>query len=918
MNSNIANYNYNSHPDTKNKILNLQYNLVKFKLCFPEHDYPFIILDDSNKISTDIIHQELLVNHRNRNVNENNNLICIEDDKIVDSEKITFHFDLIQKILNSFSIESLFRNFKLTNLVDSIQFFISLNLLSLTSIILLVLKRYISINNFFKLIDEDKAKMYLSIIKIMGIVQEEFRDKKCSNNQVLQLFSDLMRIYNECIQIILLLFFNINRNDLEFFIIAFKKYYFKKELENLVGMNFKARYIVEQNDIFLIINMIKLFVISLLNNTVINNIEKIDLLKELIFYNNRIIIVVSAQNSNPYSLLQVSHDMFYFYSKNININVLSKAYNKHVTSNNDLDIFEKIKSDLKNKNNQIDKYYDMNVLISKLSNFSKLFDFDNDLNKIKGENDKNISSENSIKEFLVKLDFSTRNEIEFLQIYIKNLEKNAENLKSISEKTKDQSISKQIVIIKENEYTICHDTNKNNINKNNENENENNISNNNINENKIIQSSTKENRIIKNKVIQNIEDNANIVKLNNDFIQKKRCLPIESIDDKKKCETFIFNFLKSSTVSNIIKDTNFYKFSVKDKAYSHHLIKERYINFINLFKLPKINLNDKNMHISFKLENEKIFNCAFKDELNRNLVSFVEKSHDNKYVPKIYNLKTKMLIQTMTESLTPCKIHNYKDVLNLNDIKDYIIISCLNNSCHVMILNKETKLFELYKEIPDNNRHVLILPNNSLLNNLIILYSGVECIMYELETNRIEEIAKFACSFIESYHPYYDYDINNEFQNVYIIECSLDKVCFYYSNKERALFKTFTITPKSNSYIYKAIVVNHPNMKKLYCSSNDRKIHVFNFEDQSLLKIIDDCRKLITRISFSEILCHDDSKKGDELILNTDNDDTNKITVFYKNKALSITDPIILNSSDYPVSQRPKNNEELNFLMLKE
>lgn len=296
--------------------------------------------------------------------------------------------------------------------------------------------------------------------------------------------------------------------------------------------------------------------------------------------------------------------------------------------------------------------------------------------------------------------------------------------------------------------------------------------------------------------------------------------------------------------------------------------------------------------------------CLFKDELNRNVICYVIRV-GSKFIPKIFELDNNDLIQSYGESRTFSEIYYYKDVLSLVDIKDYLIISNYNNTCHILILNKETKLYQLNKVIQNDNRYISVIPNDNLTSNIIIIHNYF-CVqsVYELDTNNTSKLYELDDISAKWYYPYYTYDRKNENENSYIIECSINRVRILVPKEKDNILKEFQIKDCHNySYCRSAIVVEKDNKKQLYCSSSCRKIFIFDYDSLCMLKTIDNTSQYIIRLSNSEILGYDNEIKNELIIIKTDTNSIDK-RIYFENKDCYFFNSClqILNSSKQYIS----------------
>lgn len=809
------------------KFLIMKYNEDSMVLEFPTQNLNYIRISDCCEISTNSIYEELLNNQKAEIENE---AIKVKDKVLTDSDKIKSKLKLLQEILNLFSQE-FFSKLDLLPLLDYIEFFFNLNLISLVSLILKQLKEYLVKDKLIQASNENKSIIYLSITHTIGIIQNEVVSKRCYDNESLLIINKLMGIFNDSINILFSILIVIKRKELELFIRNIKtKYLYPNNIN--IGIN-DILYKIIYNNYFLVINIIKILIISLINNKEISNKDKIDVLRDLISENKRTIKICTHDNNDNCSFIKLSHEMFSFFDLKIYSSFLTKTYNQILLL--EKDCFEKFFKileyvvDLNSKEtNEDGLFLDLNSLVSKLLPHKKLFNFYcefNDNNKNEYINkQKDLEELNKLNNNIAKLE---KEAIEYKKL-IDDLK-----IKSILQVDKEESFKNKIAQLEKDKEQL---NNKVNV-----------FSN---------QSKTSK--------INNINNINNIMHVEQKIIESTKLDSFNYIAAGDPCfQMYIGKYTKFNPVGNIVNDSKFINISPNDKSYVHCLIKEKYINSISYCEIEEINFKSKNKS-SFENVDYECYYCAFKDELNRNIVCFRVNMIDEKYIPKLYDLESHKLIQTYDESNVECEIYYYKDVLNLNDVKDYLIISNFNNTCHILQLNKKTKFFKKMKVIQSNQIDVKVIPKYNLKENLIILYdfeNNSEQHVYELDSNKVEKIAELDQVSNKFYHSYYVYDKLSSKENIYLVECSFDRVRLLYI-EDNIIFKTFNIIPKENDKIHNAIVIGKDNPNRLYCSGSF-KIFIFNYGTQKLLITIDNIGKLMARLSLTKLLsynCHKSNK----------------------------------------------------------
>lgn len=372
MNSTLNSSSSSNNFNNKNKFVRLSYNRIEFKLTFHNEDNKYINISDGLSISNDIIYKELTRNRLDELDKKNH---YFKDDIHLDRDKITSQLLLLQRIIDSHSIESL-KDDIITKMVDYVPFFLTLNLISLVDLILNLIRNLITENKLFIYSNEDKEKIYIGITHTIALIQKELISIKCSNNDFLQLINSLMKLYNKSINIIFSILISINKTELELFISNIKKEYLKIDDANDKENNF-ASFISNDMDYYLLINLLKIIIITLINNREISFNDKLDILKDLVINDNKVIRINTCNNSNQFSFLDISHEMFTFFDKSIYSSVLTQAYNSVIIMNknnfnNHIKIVRVI-LDLSENDNTL--CLDQIALTDKLNTFDKLFDF---------------------------------------------------------------------------------------------------------------------------------------------------------------------------------------------------------------------------------------------------------------------------------------------------------------------------------------------------------------------------------------------------------------------------------------------------------------------------------------------------------------------------------------------------------------
>lgn len=412
-----------------------------------------------------------------------------------------------------------------------------------------------------------------------------------------------------------------------------------------------------------------------------------------------------------------------------------------------------------------------------------------------------------------------------------------------------------------------------------------------------------------------------IIKLINSFFKSKNILEVPSDVNRNVIEVFgkyisklsiyIFIFIDNiltkfvglytlTKLGDLLSNRIYILLTSRDKQYVHCLIKTKYINSNPLLDIEYTNLN-KLLSVDFKgLENTCRF-CTFKDEYERYIVCYIEKDSDNKYFARIrkFTHTINNSIQIYESSITKPHIFYYKDVLDLKNIKNYIIISNFNSSCHILQLNRITKLFDLKKTIQNSNELVKVVPNDNLKENLIILYDcnnpNTTKDIYVLETDSVEKISVLFNFSNVFYHSYYDYNRFNFIENAFIVECSIDKVRLLYSNIAHKKFKTFQTNFKEKSLFTNAIIIENENSKQLYCIGSNRILYIFDYFNLKLMNVIVSNGLGIARLSMTSLLIYNNINENECEIFDINSRKTSKKILFTtKYTKFSDLNPILL------------------------
>lgn len=305
----------------KTKSLIILYNDYGLKLSFPtKEDIKSISITDDLNSSTDTLYNELLAN---QHAEIDNDIINIQDREQVVKETIISLLSSLQNIIDSYSMDSLCKEFSLAYLFESVPSFLKLNLVSLIKVVFKLLKKHINEDKLFVDSNEDKAKIYLGLAQTISIVQQEVSTKKCYNEQIIQSVINLTGVFDECIDILFSILIAIDRKELEFFISNIRKEYFAAVNLDNEDKQYTS-FILGNRKFYLIINIVKILILTIINNNNLSNNDKLEILKDLITENNSTIKIKTFENKEL-SLLEITHEMFSYFHNNINSNMFTKA-----------------------------------------------------------------------------------------------------------------------------------------------------------------------------------------------------------------------------------------------------------------------------------------------------------------------------------------------------------------------------------------------------------------------------------------------------------------------------------------------------------------------------------------------------------------------------------------------------------------
>lgn len=104
----------------KTKYVILIYNDYELKLSFPKEEIQSITFAEDLIVSTDTIYDELL---GNQHAEIEDDIIHIQDNELMNKEKIISRLSLLQRITDSFSLEQFSIEHNFFHLIESVQLF---------------------------------------------------------------------------------------------------------------------------------------------------------------------------------------------------------------------------------------------------------------------------------------------------------------------------------------------------------------------------------------------------------------------------------------------------------------------------------------------------------------------------------------------------------------------------------------------------------------------------------------------------------------------------------------------------------------------------------------------------------------------------------------------------------------------------
>lgn len=377
--------------------------------------------------------------------------------------------------------------------------------------------------------------------------------------------------------------------------------------------------------------------------------------------------------------------------------------------------------------------------------------------------------------------------------------------------------------------------------------------------------------------------------------------------------SFVNYHINDNTVGSIIK-TNYYdSLSLNKKNYVHKIIKDIFINKKQPNSCSKIDFNT--IENKFDISYDITWNIeVFKDELNRNLISFVSIKNelnihcldkDNDFIQIIDNNPKKR----------SQRVYYYKDVLDLKNITDFLIVSYDERVFNIYML-KIGNYFVRHKNIEVSDFWMTVIPNHKLTTNYFFSFDVYdkwrETKAYHLnkEDNKcIFTINDYSQSKLNYFYaPYYEYTETTE--SVFIVQCTVDLVCFYYNLNHTPMYRTFQIHPKDNKEVTSFSVINKDSYKHLYCCNSNGQLLIFDFESQIILhRFHNTCKYFILLNNNFLIGYNTNTSPGDVILFDINN---KKLEKRYKSILNDIYDMSVLKlayiDNRYCIFMRDKTN----------
>lgn len=234
------------------------------------------------------------------------------------------------------------------------------------------------------------------------------------------------------------------------------------------------------------------------------------------------------------------------------------------------------------------------------------------------------------------------------------------------------------------------------------------------------------------------------------------------------------------------------------------------------------------------------------------------------------------------------RVFYYKDVLNLNNIKDYIIVSYIDTQKYYIYKLKD-KFYSLFKVVSQEDTHLVIIPCETNKNYMFTFnkYVDSELKAYEFENennpvlmHKIHDSYNYEIKRKHYCSAYYEFTENTE--SLYLIDSYENYVKFIKNNSSLTIYRIFKIVPQENELISSVGVISKKDFSKhLYCCNFRSNLYIFDFDSQILLQKINLSCKFFIPLNDNLLICYNNNiRKGDVMIYNIE---TNSAVKTYKN-----------------------------------
>lgn len=317
----------------------LKYDLFDLEFLFPKKDIKEINIDNLI-ISTNTLYQELQDSHHTSIEDNIFNQRKVNLDTY--RKRIEEKCNILQEIIFSFSLKSLTNDYHIVKLIDSVPFYINLNLFSLVKIIIQLAIKLVNENKISIWTNEGKIKFYMSLFLTLAIIYNKLVLNMIKN---LKYFEILSILFNQCQYILLTELSVINIEDLMLVISYFKYVFFQTDKKTYYHPK------IEKEDVFLFTITVNIILVSIISNRGFSNIIKLQILRRFLFNDLDPVKYYFDNYNTEYFLYEQLHKTFYFYEIEICSNRLSRDYIKEVNNtggaSSKLNIFKTINSYLK-------------------------------------------------------------------------------------------------------------------------------------------------------------------------------------------------------------------------------------------------------------------------------------------------------------------------------------------------------------------------------------------------------------------------------------------------------------------------------------------------------------------------------------------------------------------------------------------